>query len=154
MRHAESADSDQAGPALRTTDPPALGGARLRWSVILWLYVLNAAVLITHEIDSAYWNEWELFRLPGGVQLFLVANLLLVVVILCGLLALARGSRASLAFSWMLAGGGLLAVILHSYFLAAGEPSFRQPVSLALLAATFVLSAAQAVATWRAPRPR
>lgn len=26
-----------------------------------WLYLANATVLITHEIDSAYWHEWELF---------------------------------------------------------------------------------------------
>ncbi|MEW5942740.1 MAG: DUF6713 family protein [Pseudomonadota bacterium] len=25
-----------------------------------WLYLPSAAVLITHEIDSAYWHEWEL----------------------------------------------------------------------------------------------
>ena len=27
---------------------------------------LNFALLVTHQIDSAYWKEWELFHLPGG----------------------------------------------------------------------------------------
>lgn len=35
--------------------------------LLQWLYLLNAAALITHEIDSAYWREWELF----GIQVFL-----------------------------------------------------------------------------------
>jgi uncharacterized membrane protein len=39
------------------------------------LFLLNAAMLITHEIDSAYWKWRELFGLPGGLQLFLVLNL-------------------------------------------------------------------------------
>jgi len=25
------------------------------------LYLANTALLIAHEIDSAYWKEWELF---------------------------------------------------------------------------------------------
>ena len=32
------------------------------------LYLVNASLLVTHEIDSAYWNEWELLHLPGGIQ--------------------------------------------------------------------------------------
>jgi hypothetical protein len=38
------------------------------------LYMLNLALLATHEIDSAYWHEWEMFHLPGGVQGFLAAG--------------------------------------------------------------------------------
>ena len=32
------------------------------------LYLANTALLIAHEIDSAYWKEWELFHLPGGIR--------------------------------------------------------------------------------------
>jgi len=35
--------------------------------LLLWLYLANAVLLINHEIDSAYWKEWELFKLPGGM---------------------------------------------------------------------------------------
>jgi len=63
-------------------------------SIIMWLYLLNAAVLITHEIDSAYWHEWELFAMPGGIQLFLVLNLILVVFVLYGHQALVQGRAA------------------------------------------------------------
>ena len=41
---------------------------------LLWLYLTNAVLLINHEIDSAYWKEWELFRLPGGIAGFLLLH--------------------------------------------------------------------------------
>jgi hypothetical protein len=31
--------------------------------LIFWLYLTNAVLLINHEIDSAYWKEWEIFKL-------------------------------------------------------------------------------------------
>ncbi len=118
------------------------------------LYVANAAVLVTHEIDSAYWHEWRLFGLPGGIQLFLVLNLVLVVVVLAGLRALAHEQARGLAASWLVTASGFVAVIVHGVFLLRGDPSFTLPVSLALLAATAVLSAGQAAATVAVSRRR
>jgi hypothetical protein len=112
--------------------------------VLLRLYLLNAAVLITHEIDSAFWHEWELFGIPGGVQLFLGINLALVIVVLYGQQALALGSTSGVVLSWALVVGGLFAATIHGAFLLQGSQAFRNPVSLALLGATFVLSVAQA----------
>lgn len=48
------------------------------------LYLLNSALLFTHEIDSAFWREWDLFGMSGGIQGFLVANFLLLLVALYG----------------------------------------------------------------------
>lgn len=120
--------------------------------IILWLYLLNAAVLITHEIDSAYWHEWELFGMPGGIQLFLILNLLLVGFVLYGFQALVQRRALGLLFSWLLVGGGLFAVTIHSYFLLQASEAFRLPVSLGLLTATFFLSLTQAVALLKIQR--
>lgn len=120
--------------------------------IILWLYLMNAAVLITHEIDSAYWQEWELFGIPGGIQLFLVLNLLLVGLVLYGFQALVQGRSVGLVFSWLLVAGGLFAVTIHSYFLLQGNEAFHLPVSFGLLTATFILSLAQAVALLKMQR--
>jgi hypothetical protein len=117
--------------------------------MLLWLYLLNAAVLITHEIDSAYWREWELFGIPGGIQVFLGLNLLLVTVILYGHQALALGRASGFILSWVLVAGGFFAVIIHIFFLLQGSEAFLAPASLTLLFATFVLSLAQAVALIR-----
>jgi hypothetical protein len=41
------------------------------------LYLLNLALLATHEISSAHWREWVMFRLPGSNKFFLILNLVL-----------------------------------------------------------------------------
>ncbi len=56
------------------------------------LYMLNLALLATHEIDSAYWHEWEMFHLPGGVQGFLVLNLLLLLIFIVGVERIVRAA--------------------------------------------------------------
>jgi hypothetical protein len=27
--------------------------------ILFWLYLVNAILLINHEIDSAFWKEWD-----------------------------------------------------------------------------------------------
>jgi len=121
-------------------------------SKLCWLYLLNAAVLITHEIDSAYWHEWKLFGLPGGIQVFLTLNLLLVIVVLYGFQALVMGRSSGIIFSWVLVAVGFFAAGIHMYFLLKGSEAFRLPASLVLLLAALVLSLAQGLALLRARR--
>jgi hypothetical protein len=52
----------------------------------------NSVLLINHEIDSAYWKEWELFRLPGGIAGFLLIHFPLLFLILYGLILVPRHS--------------------------------------------------------------
>jgi hypothetical protein len=49
------------------------------------LYLANATVLLSHQVDAAYWREWTLFHLPGGIQLFVLLNVPIVVAVLVGL---------------------------------------------------------------------
>jgi hypothetical protein len=108
------------------------------------LYLTNATVLLTHQMDAAYWHEWELFGLPGGLQLYLLMNLPIVWVVLSGARAQAQEGRSGLAHSWLLVGAGLFAVGFHGVHLLRGSEAFLLPVSLGLLAATLLLSTAQA----------
>jgi hypothetical protein len=109
------------------------------------LYLANAVVLITHEIDSAYWREWELFNLPGGIQLFLILHIALIGLVLYGYRLVILWGHAARLCSYLLASSGMLAVLIHGVFLLIGTPQFRSPTSLILLAATLVLSLAQIV---------
>jgi hypothetical protein len=111
----------------------------------VWLYLVNATLLATHEIDSAFWHEWELFRLPGGIQLFLVLNLLLLLVVFFGFRRVVLWQRGAKAFSFLLAGAGLFAFSIHMIFIAGGDPAFRLPLSVALLFGTLIVSIAQAL---------
>jgi hypothetical protein len=114
---------------------------------LLWLYLINAVLLIVHEIDSAYWKEWELFRLPGGSAGFLLLHIPLIFVILWGLVLVCRRSAWGILFSGLLCLGGLFAFAVHTYFLRKGRPQFDHPVSKGILAAILVVSVIQAVVT-------
>lgn len=107
------------------------------------LYLLNAALLMTHEIDSAYWQEWNLFGIPGGIQVFLVLNFVLVLLVLFGLQQLLQGKRAGYIFSLLLAAAGVFAFSIHSFFLLMGHPEFRLPISLVILGVTLLVSLIQ-----------
>jgi len=118
------------------------------------VYAGNATVLLCHQVDAAYWQEWTLFGLPGGVQLFVLLNAPIVLLVLHGAVALGLGRRSGDVLSAVLAAAGLFAVVFHGVHLLLGDDAFRLPVSLGLLAATAVLSPWQAALAGRALRSR
>ncbi len=124
--------------------------------IIFWneiLYLLNAALLISHEIDSAYWEEWVLFGIPGGIQIFIVLNFILVTAVLLGYRALLRRKLAGLIMALVLAGAGIFAFAIHTVFLLHGHLEFSLPVSLALLALILLVSLTQAAVAFYTLRP-
>ena len=114
---------------------------------LFWLYLVNAVLLITHEIDSAYWKEWELFKLPGGSTGFVLLHLPLVFLILWGLVLVFQRSLTGLALSLILSLGGIFAFTIHVIFIKKGRNEFNVPVSLFLLMATLLVSLVQAACT-------
>ena len=114
---------------------------------LLWLYLSNAVLLINHEIDSAYWKEWELFGLPGGIAGFLSLHFPLLFVVLYGLVLIARGSFWGLILSLVLSGGGIFAFVVHSYFLRQGRREFNTPISKIILVLTLLVSIVQMIVT-------
>ena len=114
---------------------------------LFWLYLVNAVLLITHEIDSAYWKEWELFKLPGGSAGFVLLHLPLVFLILWGLVLVFQRSFAGLALSLILSLGGIFAFTIHAMFIKKGRNEFNVPVSLFMLIATLSVSLLQAACT-------
>jgi hypothetical protein len=118
------------------------------------LYLANAAVLLVHQMDAAYWHEWTLFHLPGGLACYLVLNLPIALAILVGYGAVATRRPSAAGYSWLLAACGLFAAGFHALHLWSGDPAFRAPVSLALLVDTALLSSLQAGLLVRLHRAR
>jgi len=116
-------------------------------SWLLIIYIINATLLIVHEIDSAYWQEWKLFRLPGGPALFLCLHIPLVLVVLLGLLLLAWGSTAGLVMSGILGLAGIFAFVIHMSFIARGRHEFKTAASISVLCATLIFSLLQLALT-------
>jgi hypothetical protein len=117
------------------------------WEVLFWIYLVNAVLLINHEIDSAYWKEWELFRLPGGITGFLLVHLPMLFLVLYGLVLVFQQTFAGLILSLLLSFGGVFAFSIHTRFIRKGRDEFKSPISLFILAAILVVSLAQAVTT-------
>lgn len=114
---------------------------------LFWLYLMNSVLLINHEIDSAYWKEWDLFKLPGGISWFLVLHFPLLFIVLYGLVLVSTHSFAGFIFSLLLCFAGIFAFAIHTYFIKKGRNEFKQPISLFILIATFVVSVVQAAVT-------
>ena len=117
------------------------------WEALYWLYLLNAALLLVHEMDSAYWKEWDLFHLPGGLGGFLLIHIPLVMLVLYGVHEVAMVTDAAPWFSLGLAAAGVFAFTIHMVFLAKGRDEFRSKTSIGILIATLVVSVVQAAAT-------
>jgi hypothetical protein len=117
------------------------------WEVLFWLYLANAILLINHEIDSAYWQEWRLFRLPGGIAGFLLLHFPLLFLILYGLVLVDRQTIAGLIISLLLGLGGIFAFSIHAFFLRRGRKEFDAPLSKLLLVATLLAAIVQVIVT-------
>ena len=91
------------------------------YETLFWLYLINAVLLIDHEIDSAYWKEWELFGLPGGESLFLLIHLPLLSLVLYGLVLVREQTTGGLVYSLVLSFTGIFAFVIHSYFIRKGR---------------------------------
>ncbi len=118
------------------------------------LYVLKLALLITHEIDSAFWKEWNLFGLPDGVQEFLVVNFLLMLVALVGFRNMISGKMSGYYFAVLLASSDIFAFCLHMYFILTGHQEFTLLVSIVILIATLIVSLIQGVLALQAIREK
>jgi hypothetical protein len=111
--------------------------------VLLWIYIVNATLLIVHEIDSAFWKEWELFKLPGGIGFFLILHLFLVFIVILGVVFLFQNVLAGLVLSLIFGLGGIFAFSIHTWFIHRGRPEFKTRISQTILAATLVVSVVQ-----------
>jgi len=115
--------------------------------ILPWLYFINFILLANHQIDAAYWKEWDLFHLPGGINGFLIVHFPLIFIILYGLILVFQQSPAGLIFSLILSAGGIFAFSIHMFFMSKGRSEFRSPMSLFILIATLVVSVIQAIVT-------
>ena len=114
---------------------------------LLWLYISNSVLLINYEIDSAYWKERELFKLPGGITGFLLIHFPLIFFVLYGLVLVSRQSLSGLIFSLILCFAGIFAFSIHTYFLKQGRNEFDNPISKLILVAVLIVSIIQLIVT-------
>ena len=114
---------------------------------LAWIYLVNSILLILHEIDSAYWNEWKLFKLPGGITGFLLLHIPLLALLQIGLILVFSNDFAGLIISLLVSISGVFAFCIHTFFIARGHEEFRSAISQIILVATLLLSITQGTLT-------
>jgi len=117
---------------------------------LFWIYLSNLVLLINHEIDSAYWEEWNLFNLKKnfGIQGFVIIHIPVLFLFIYGLILINEGSIYGLILSVLLSLSGIFAFFFHFYHLRKGRPEFSNIVSKSILVGTFVASVFQIVITF------
>lgn len=116
------------------------------------LAVLNLTLLIVHQIDAAFWHEWEMFGIPGGIQVFNLLNMVIFVPLLMCLVMLVERRAAGYAASLFMAVGCGLVLPIHAGFALAGYEQFDLPVSIAVIVTSFAAAVAQGATTLRSRR--
>jgi uncharacterized membrane protein len=117
--------------------------------LLFWIYIVNAVILINHEIDSAYWQEWKLINPndKNGINGFILMHFPMLFIILFGLVLVYDHRLSGYVISLVLAAGGLFAFFFHFYHLRKGKPEFNSLLSKALIVSTFMLSIIQIILT-------
>lgn len=81
--------------------------------IVTILYIVNATLLLLHEIESAYEKEWEILRLPGKIAGFLLFHIPIIILIFYGLIEIEKSSFTGLIFGMVLGMGGVIPFIVH-----------------------------------------
>ncbi|WP_422506108.1 DUF6713 family protein [Stenotrophomonas sp. GZD-301] len=113
------------------------------------LYFGTALALVLHQIDAAFWHEWDMFAVPGGIQGFLVFNLVAVGAVLWGYRSVVLDARSARRWAMGCGALGIGTAALHAAFAVAGHPAFGLPLSVLTLLLCFALGTALLVVAYR-----
>jgi uncharacterized membrane protein len=118
-------------------------------NLLFWVYLINATILINHEIDSAYWQEWKLINQgdKNGINGFLIIHFPVIFTVLLGLVFVYEDKFAGLIISLILSAGGLFAFFFHFYHLRKGRPEFNTFISKGMIISTGIVSVIQVILT-------
>ncbi len=100
---------------------------------IIYVYILVLNILIVHQIDASYWHEWEMFQIPGSIELFDCFNLIAFPPFLIGLVYANQPGRF-FPFSVSLGLLGIITTLIHAGFYLSGYKQFHLPISAGLIA--------------------
>ena len=96
-------------------------------------YFCTMLFLILHQIDAAYWQEWDMFYLPGGVQGFLIFNLAAIAVVLVGYRHVLLATPRAPFYATCCAALGVATFVIHAGFALAGREQFHLPLSMVII---------------------
>lgn len=106
-------------------------------------------MLIIHQIDAAYWHEWEMFLLPGGIQGFLLFNIVALPIVLFGYRQVILNTEKARLFSYVCGGLAVLTFIIHTVFFLLGYHQFNLPLSFTIIVFCLITGLVQIALTFK-----
>ena len=103
-------------------------------------YLITMCLLIFHQIDAAYWKEWEMFYLPGGVQGFLLFNIILIPIVLLGYKSIIVNDPTARKYSYFCAGLGIITFVIYLAFMILDYAQFTLPLSMIIIMSCLISS--------------
>jgi hypothetical protein len=99
---------------------------------ITLLYIVNATLLLLHEIESAYEKEWKILKLPGKITGFLLLHIPIIIILFYGLIEIEKSTAIGLIIGIILGIGGVIPSIVHKIFFKTPD-QFNSPISNAII---------------------
>ena len=76
-------------------------------------FILNATLLLLHEIESSYEREWEILKLPCKITGFLLMHIPIILLLFYGVLEIERQSQLGLYLGIITGIGGFIPFLVH-----------------------------------------
>lgn len=99
---------------------------------ITLIYIVNATLLLLHELESAYEKEWEVLRLPVKITGFLLLHIPIIILFFYGVIEIERDSSVGMIIGIILGIGGVIPFIVHKIFFRT-PAKFNLPISNILI---------------------
>ena len=97
-------------------------------SGLILCYILNATLLLLHEIESAYEKEWEILKLPGKITGFLLLHIPVILLFFWGLIEIYKQTSAGMIVGIIAGIGGLIPFVVHK-ILVKRDKHFNRMIS-------------------------
>ena len=95
---------------------------------LILCYILNATLLLLHEIESAYEKEWEILKLPGKITGFLLLHIPVILLLFWGLIEIYKQTSAGMIVGIIAGIGGLIPFVVHK-ILVKRDKHFNRMIS-------------------------
>jgi hypothetical protein len=89
--------------------------------MLIFIYILNATLLILHEIESGYEKEWEILKLPGKLTGFLLLHVPILFLFFFGFYCVIAFSETKGVISLVMGIAGFIPFLVHKVFVNKKE---------------------------------
>ena len=90
-------------------------------NILTAFYILNATLLLLHEIESGYEKEWKILKIPGEITGFLVLHIPIIIFLFYGLLEIAKQTRTGFIIGIITGICGLIPFMVHKVLIKGKE---------------------------------